>query len=119
GFFLPRACRAQRDCLAHPDDGHVGELQGVRRLAADLPVRRAPVPADVAVCGAGAEERLVGGSRVLQSARLAHPYEAEGAASAFSTSGWSVCSRFSRVIGPINLYRMRPSRPTRKLSGTP
>ena len=39
--------------------------------------------------------------------------------SAFSISGLSIVSRFFAVIGPISLKAMRPSRPTRKVSGTP
>jgi hypothetical protein len=41
-FFL-RARRAQRDRLAQYLDQRLGELQGVRRSAADLPVRRAAI----------------------------------------------------------------------------
>ena len=39
GRCFLRAGRAQRDRLAHADDGFLGELQGVRRDAADLRLR--------------------------------------------------------------------------------
>ena len=43
-FFL-RARRRQRNRLAHPDHRFLGELQIVRRGAADVPVRRAAISA--------------------------------------------------------------------------
>ena len=40
GDILFCACDSERNCLAHADDGFLGELQTVRRGAADISVRR-------------------------------------------------------------------------------
>ena len=45
GGLLPRARGAERDRLAHPDDRFLGQLQGVRRGAADVYLRGVPVSA--------------------------------------------------------------------------
>ena len=74
-------------------DRYLGQLQGVRRAAADVSVRRVAVSAADEICRAGGE----GGAasrRLTMAAR---------AASAFSIAGFNPLSRLSGVIGPISL----------------
>src|SRR5205814_7181029 len=51
GAVLPRAGGGQRARLAHADDRYLGELQILRRGAADIRVRGVPVSAVAALCG--------------------------------------------------------------------
>ena len=88
-FFL-RARGAQRNRLAQHLDQCLGRLQGVRRDAADLSVRRA---ADAAV-----EEIRGRTGRAAESRRIYDP-----AASALSICGLSTESKLSGVIGPTSL----------------
>ena len=59
GAVLLRARNPQRDRLALADDRRVGELQGVRRGPADLPVRRLAISAVDAIRRAGEGARAI------------------------------------------------------------
>src|SRR5271157_3014142 len=102
GGFLLRPCRPQRNRVEDPDNRFLGRLQGLRRVAADVLVRRGAVSADVEIRRAGGEPE--GASTIAQGHHGLLPQEGgAGVTSALSIAGCNAFSRLSGVIGPISL----------------
>jgi hypothetical protein len=105
GAVLLRAGGPQRDRVAHAVHRCLGQLQGVRSRAADVPVRRLAVSAAHEIRRAGGDEsgESACGQRIGNTLPRLLALRQLGAASAFSIAGFSALSRLSDVMGPISL----------------